>query len=206
MTKLVIFDLDGTLYFSESSYYPAILKLLRNHNVAAPDENFLNSLIGEPMTVFKTWFDSFNLEKSADDLLEEFDDLEIASIHKEGVLYPKVAETIKTMRDNEIIMGICSNGGSRYVNAVLDALNLSEYMSFVRVPGKEGKSKSLLVNEICNEFEYDDGFFLGDRYHDVTAAKDNNLTSLGASWGYGGDEMESADIILKTFDELINII
>ena len=29
---------------------------------------------------------------------------------------------------------------------------------------------------------------IGDRYHDIEAAKANSLRSIGALWGYGGEQ------------------
>ena len=41
-----------------------------------------------------------------------------------------------------------------------------------------------------------DAYMVGDRHSDFTAAKVNGITSLGVTWGYGGqDELENADAL-----------
>jgi uridine kinase len=46
---------------------------------------------------------------------------------------------------------------------------------------------------------------VGDRCHDIEAARETESLSIGVLFGYGGNEPEKADITIKSFGELLNI-
>jgi phosphoglycolate phosphatase len=49
---------------------------------------------------------------------------------------------------------------------------------------------------------------VGDRFHDIEAAKTNSIHSIGALWGYGGrDELEraGADAIAAVPEEVVTL-
>jgi phosphoglycolate phosphatase-like HAD superfamily hydrolase len=44
---LLIFDLDGTLYRTETSFLPAVLELFDRHRLSRPDRNEVLSPVGD---------------------------------------------------------------------------------------------------------------------------------------------------------------
>jgi len=46
---------------------------------------------------------------------------------------------------------------------------------------------------------------VGDRCHDIEAARETGSLAIGALYGYGGDEPKEADITIKSFEELTSI-
>lgn len=68
------------------------------------------------------------------------------------------------------------------------------------------KPETDMVDEAVNEFDIDRGasFFIGDRDSDILCAEKSNIKSIGIVGGYKFSE--KPDFIIKTFDEIINII
>jgi phosphoglycolate phosphatase-like HAD superfamily hydrolase len=46
----------------------------------------------------------------------------------------------------------------------------------------------------------------GDRIHDIMAARDNGLISIGCAYGYGFDEIKEADYVAQSASEIKTII
>jgi len=66
-------------------------------------------------------------------------------------------------------------------------------------------TKIELVEKIKNRFPDLKSAVIGDRIHDIEAARGNNALSIGALYGYGGREPEQADITISRFAELLDI-
>ncbi len=206
MPCLVIFDVDGTLYKSETSYYPAVEDVLTKYGLPVPDKEFLDSMVGEPASSFQKWLGSYDCEKTGEELDAEIVQREVHYVRAKGELYEGVKETIVQLHAMNHILGLCSNGHTPYIDAIVDAFDLRRYLSFISLPATRSKTKSEALAEIIAEHPAEKAFMVGDRKHDIRAAKDNSIISIGAGWGFGEEEVNEADEIISRIDELIIII
>ncbi len=46
---------------------------------------------------------------------------------------------------------------------------------------------------------------VGDRIHDIEAARENGCLSIGVLFGYGENEPRQADLTIRKFDDLLTI-
>jgi phosphoglycolate phosphatase len=63
-----------------------------------------------------------------------------------------------------------------------------------------------VAGEIIEALNPQKTFIVGDRYHDIVSAKDNNCVSIGVSYGYGKSEIKKADYIIDDIWMLKDII
>lgn len=204
--KLIVFDLDGTLYVSESSFLPALRQFLARYDRPQPSDEFLISFIGEPDHVFGAWIETLNINRSTDELLREFDRIEAEAVKQNGCLYDSVAEILEWLKDKGFTMAICSNGSGWYVDLILGKFNLRDYFIIVKTPRTKSETKSVMLQDIKNALKPSVVYMIGDRKHDFTAARQTGYLFIGAAYGYGGDEINDADFTIKRPDEIKTIL
>ncbi|NQT35326.1 HAD family hydrolase [bacterium] len=204
--KLIIFDLDGTLYDTKSSFTPAVGTFLSRYDRVVPPNEFLYKFIGEPMHRFNDWVKSLGIDDSLERLLSEFDGIELDAIRLDGHLYPGVIETLDRLKTGDLTMAICSNGPEWYITEIIDRFGLGDYLSIVKFPRSAAETKVEMVREIIDIVKPEESYLVGDRFHDLEAARRNDCVFIGASYGFGRNEIETADHLISTFTEIRDIV
>ena len=204
--QLIIFDLDGTLYRTESSFLPAIKQLLTEYGLPHPNNDFLFSFIGEPSCKFIEWLKTLDFKNDLTTIISKMDSLEIKYVTEKGSIYPNVLETLAWLKDQDYDIALCTNGSHQYVCQILDKFGLYKYFENVRYPKNNDDTKSDMIREIIAALNAQKIFIVGDRYHDIISAKDNDCISIGVSYGYGKSEIKEADYIVNNISEIKNII
>lgn len=205
-SKLIVFDLDGTLYLTGSSFLPAVKCFLERHQMAIPADEFLHRFIGEPEHVFTEWLESLQIDAPIDELLKEFDRLMSDAIECSGSLYESVDETLETLYSRGYLMAICSNGPQWYIDQVLDKFEIGRYFSIVKVPSTRDETKGHMLRDILEHVNPGISCMVGDRIHDLQAARENGTIFIGTAYGYGGGEIRDADHIVHAFADLKNVV
>ena len=83
---------------------------------------------------------------------------------------------------------------------------MNEYFETLVAAGQyPGKDKTWMVNSIIKKMNSEHFAVVGDRYHDIEAAKNNGGIAVGCSYGFGRKEVEKADILISSFEELLSI-
>jgi phosphoglycolate phosphatase len=112
-------------------------------------------------------------------------------------VYPGVRAMLDALRDAGWVMCIATSKRRDFAERVMDHLELRGYVRSVygaEPGGGLDRKQDLLAHILGREgFAAADTVMLGDRLHDIEAAKTNGLRSIGALWGYGGRaELEEA--------------
>ncbi len=177
--KTAIFDMDGTLFQSETVALPAFRRAfmrLREEGLYRgdpPSDGEIQSVFG--MTQEEIWSRLLpeadeGARKRADRwTLEE----ELAGLRRgEGRLYPGVAETLRRLKAEGWRLFIASNGLRSYLDGVLETFRLSPLFTGVYGAGDHGtETKEELVRMLMEEHGVTGGFMVGDRKSDVRAGK-----------------------------------
>ncbi|RKX52079.1 MAG: hypothetical protein DRP50_07890 [Thermotoga sp.] len=206
--RLVVFDLDGTLYKTESSFIPAVKQLLTKYDLPIPDNDFLLSFVGEPSSKFVEWFKTLNFKDNLISVVNEMDTLEIKYVIERGSIYPNVIETLEWLKNRDYAVALCTNGRQQYVCQILNKFGLYKYFDIIRYRyiGDDNETKSDMVREIITSLNAQKTFIVGDRYHDIISAKDNDCISIGVGYGYGKSEIGKADYIVNDIREIKSIV
>jgi phosphoglycolate phosphatase len=212
-TRNVLLDLDGTL----SDSLPGIVACCR-HTLATlghdPDAaGDLTWAVGPPILVSLQRL----LAPFGDDRVDEALTIYRAQYSATGLydcaVYPGVVGMLDGLRDRGIAMCVATSKRRDFAERVMDFLGLRAYVRGIygaEPGGALDRKQDLLAHILAVEhFVANECVMLGDRMHDIEAAKVNAIRSIGALWGYGGRaelEAAGADAIAATPEEVSPLV
>ena len=126
-------------------------------------------------------------------------------LKEHGELYLNTTSTLKKLTECDYQLAICSNGSKEYVEKILNLHHLKELFSVIKHK-ETNKSKSDQVKEIAINLNAELVIVVGDSYHDIQAAVDNNFISVVANYGYQLVSEVHADFSIDTISELIPLV
>jgi len=205
-TELLIFDLDGTLLESSRVNYESIRRGLAD--------------IGWDIPVTQEQIDRLMVETSgnfykkllpADKLLQK--EKLRAAVHKHypsmvaeyGRAYPKMEEVLERLKKRGYKMALYSFAFPNYFDAAIKKLGFAQYFDYAESVQKSDVSKAELVLKIINNFDNPKTAVIGDSNYDIEAARANRAAAVGINYGYGGDSVKVADVVIDRVDELLEI-
>lgn len=200
--NLLIFDFDGTLCLSDE----AILKVLKkaffenNIDIEINKDKIINNA-GKPVEQF---YKSI-LGPKYSHLWKELSDKYDSAIPQFETVIPGVKETLKTLRDRNYNLALYSNCAVEYFSSIFHFLKIKDYFNYTECVGENNLTKTELVGKIISKFPNSKSAIMGDRIHDIEAAKENNILSVGALYGYGKNEPKEANITINKFSDLLDI-
>lgn len=204
--KLVMFDLDGTLYRTETSFFPAVRRFADRYGFAVPEEEFLRGFIGQNSDYWRTWIDQLHLGVPTDTLLQDFDALERPLIEECGQLYAGADGVLRELASNGWTLGICSNAPAWYPELILSHAGLRQLFQFVRTPSRPDETKAMLLCTLWNELHPDQCAMVGDRADDMQAAHAAGFLAIGAAYGWAPDELQRADVLIHGITEVSSVL
>lgn len=187
----VLLDLDGTLSDSRPGIEACFRFMLGElgHDPAVAGD--LTWAVGPPIAVSIGRL----LQQYHDDRLEA--GLTIYRAHYSAVaiydctIYPGVPEMLDALRAAGFVLCIATSKRRDFAERVIDYLGLGGQFRGIygAEPGGGLEHKDdLLAHILAREgFAPEHTVMLGDRLHDIHAARANALRSIGAGWGYGGE-------------------
>jgi phosphoglycolate phosphatase len=203
--RAVLLDLDGTL----SDSRPGIADSFRftlgelGHDPAQAGD--VTWAVGPPIKVSLTRLLALYGDTRVEQALTIYRARYSAVGLYDCAVYPGVVGMLDGLRDAGFTMCIATSKRRDFAERVIDFLALRGYVRGVygaEPAGGLDRKQDLLAHILNVEhFEAASCTMLGDRLHDIEAAKANAIRSIGALWGYGGrDELEhaGADAIAAT--------
>ncbi len=122
-------------------------------------------------------------------------------------MFPDIVKVLSILKKKKYKLAVCTNAREDYIEAAIDRFNLNRYFDEIVAAGMfPGKDKKWMVQNLVKKLSSSHFMVVGDRYHDIEAAKINNGISVGCKYGYGRKEIEKADIIIYRFIELLSIL
>ena len=199
--KLIIFDMDGTLFRTETVDVEAFNNALELSGYGKRSEKEILQLIGLKLDeICKSLLD-ITEEKIIQKFKSDVIHFEEEAILKWGELYPGTLNMLKTLRKYRFTMCICSNGNEEYITAIANKFNLHLIFDDICFE-KRGISKCKAVEILKEKYQVHSFIMVGDRSNDIEAGKINNGISIGVTYGFGGDEVEEADFKVESIEEL----
>ncbi|WP_410512000.1 HAD hydrolase-like protein [Paenibacillus sp. BR2-3] len=213
--EAMVFDMDGTLFQTESLLLPAYHKMfdiLREEGLYSgptpPEERILSSL---GMVLEQIWK---NVMPEADEAVHRRADQLLLQLEIEGLeaggtlLYPKVVETLRALKERGIRLFVASNGLKDYIHSIVVVHELKDLFEDLYSAGGQGTATKVeLLRLLLDNHGISNAWMVGDRSSDVEAGKGNGQTVIGCAYaGFGReDELKGSDVIISSFDELLNL-
>jgi phosphoglycolate phosphatase len=207
---LIIFDMDGTIVPSLPAVYESIKRAFTKLGWAVTfNAEEINKFFGMPATAgagglyeFITPPDShLTIPEVREKVREEY----IVTFREMLKPYPGVKETLDTLKKRGYRLAQYTNASTAYLDMVMSTLDTGKYFDYIECVRENNLTKSELVKKIRERFGGVTAAVVGDRLHDIEAARDTGSLSIGVLFGYGGEEPEKADITIKSFGELLEI-
>jgi phosphoglycolate phosphatase len=193
----LLIDLDGTLTDS----LPGITKCIQHALVSlgrpVPSAFELRWCVGPP------------LKKSLATLLgpqhEHLADVALAKCRErfgsvglfESDVYPDIEGALDELRRRGHSLCVATSKPTVFAKRIIDHFDLAKYFCSVEGSELDGErsDKALLIAHILQRDAIvpADAVMIGDREHDIIAARYNGIAGLGVLWGYGTkEELEGA--------------
>src|SRR6185503_17740460 len=110
----------------------------------------------------------------------------------ENTPYPQVSQMLVDLSSGQFNLFVATSKPQVYAEKILKHFSLADY--FIEIQGNdlEGRldDKADLVRELLERrnLNPEETIMVGDRKHDVIAARKNGVRSLGVTYGYGSKE------------------
>src|ERR1700731_154826 len=202
----VLFDLDGTLTNSLPGIARSIQHVLRilGAGAAIPSEDDLRWCVGPPLReLFQRLLittDQTIIEKAVELYIERYERIGF----RESRVYPGVPEMLAAVSVGRRLILVTSKL-TESAEKVLTEFSLRKYFEGIYGTDHHGKpsEKSELVQTAIKDHQCQAAMtaIVGDRHHDKTAGKPNNLSPIVAPYGSGPPkelEKAAADKICTT--------
>ncbi|MGM0446108.1 MAG: HAD hydrolase-like protein [Bacillota bacterium] len=187
--KLIIFDLDGTLFTTKDVTIAAVQKAFSEMNLDIPAKDIISKHFGEMTDQLCRNLYQEGTEKEINELSKLALNYEKELIPKKGKLYPGIKDLLEILKNNNYKLIICSNGSLEYINLVLESQNIRNYFDEV-FSNKRINDKGVIVKRLLDEYETDNAILIGDAYSDLLAAEKNDIAKIFAAYGYSSENYD----------------
>ena len=207
----LLFDLDGTLTDNYLGIARSILYALGRLGVDDPDEATLRRCVGPPLRVtFAALLGTDEpaaIEQAIALYRERYADLG----WRENVVYDGIPEAMAALAAASRPIYLCTSKPEVYARRIVTLFGLSEFLTGVYGADLAGRfdDKAQLLAHLAATERVDTSLatMIGDRSHDIRAARFNGARSVGVLWGYGSaEELAGADAIVRTPAELADAL
>ena len=204
----LIFDLDGTLMDPREGITRCMRSALLRLDVEPPSDGDLERLIGPPLIdCFRTLVG--DEERSAQGVLYFRECYGEGGLF-ENTLYPDILQTLESLHGLAPALFVATSKPRVYAERILDRLALRRYFRAVygcELSGERADKAELLTYLLRGEnLHHAAAVMIGDRVHDIAAARANGMRSVGVTWGFGSiDELRDAqaDTLCANADDLV---
>jgi phosphoglycolate phosphatase len=196
MTRVVLFDLDGTLTDPRAGIVGSLRHALERLARPCPPDDALAACIGPPLrSTFATL-----LATSDRHLVEQAMALYRERFVTTGLYENQVYDGVPAMLDamaRGAPLFVATSKPAVFAERVLRHCALGQHFRRVYGPDLEGRfddKTELLAHLLATEgLDAADCVMVGDRHADMAAARANGMHAIGALWGYGSrDELLGA--------------
>ncbi|TGK00486.1 HAD family hydrolase [Leptospira selangorensis] len=214
--RALAFDVDGTLFSSEGiileTYAEAIRRFSVNSQIPleVPDRERIMLEIGKPVkTIFLNLVPQLK-ESERDQISDSVLELLVSKIRQgEGEFYPKVKETVTSLKNKGYQILAASNGRMPYVKTILEVSGILPLFDPIVVLDNETiKTKPDIVAKYIRDYSYspEEILMIGDRSSDHEAARKNGSPFAFCAYGHAPEgEIPDWEVSLAQLEDLDRI-
>ena len=205
----LIFDLDGTLTDPREGITRCFGHVLERLQLPMRPQRELERLIGPPLREALAELigsrDAAQVEHATTVYRERFATTGLF----ENVPYRGIHDALAALREQGHTLWVCTSKAGVYAKRILERFELSAFFSETYGCELDGtlSDKAELLGHILDRHAIDRAraIMIGDRMHDVRAARLNAVRSIGVLYGFGGEpelREAGADILCSRVADL----
>ena len=208
--QAIFLDLDGTLIDPKEGITRSIQYALAELGAEVPTQNELTWCIGPPL------WGSFEVLLGPGADLDEAVALYRERFGRDGVyeadVYDGIGEMLMDLRDTGAPLFVATSKLHSYAQTIVDHFGISPHIDGLfgsQLDGTNSDKTELLAHALA-ETGADPArcLMLGDRRFDIDGARNNDIPTIGALWGYADEgelHMAEPDGLAGTPEEVIEI-
>lgn len=183
----VIFDMDGTLADTAKLTIPACAKSALAFALPPLSDAKIRETIGyaNPEFYYRLYPELDRETALAFGASVEALEQEMVWQVGKAMLFPGIQTLLEALSGRNILLYVASTGGKRHVDSVLGATGIRAYFDAVCCGEPE---KAGMVAEIIAGRPPEGWAMVGDKPHDLRAARANSIVALAARYGYCTEE------------------
>jgi len=208
----ILFDLDGTLVNTKPGIIDSLRHTFQEFEIDT-DTTDVRQFIGPPL--MNSLVDIVRIETGkASMMVSEFRRHYVENGVLNASLYDGVVDMLDILRTIGYKLIIATSKPLTFTNILLEYFNIMHYFSYVSASdiAQTFDPKQRIIEvalDKCTIKDFNETVMIGDRGHDVTAAKNIGIAAIGVLYGYGDrKELEEAgaDYIVDNIHELTGIL
>lgn len=207
MTRLAIFDCDGTLVDSQATICDAMEHCFSGAGLPAPDRGAVRRIVGlslpQAMRALLPDSDDAHLHALADAYKASFHQLRLEGRVEER-LYDGIPAVLAAMEADGWLLGVATGKSDRGLKLVLEHHGLAHrFVTLQTADRHPSKPHPSMIDAAMAEAGAvaADTVMIGDTSFDIAMARNAGVRAIGVAWGYHDpDELfaEGADAVAET--------
>jgi phosphoglycolate phosphatase len=190
-TRLVLFDLDGTLIDSQAGIFASLRHAFAQIGAALPSPEVLRSWIGPPFhqTFPSVLGDDAALVESA---IAHYREHYVETGWAGHTIYDGIDNTIETLHAQGAQLGVVTTKVLPQARKIVAHLPFGRH--FARIYGPDANTphsaKAEMIARALRDFAVapEHTAMIGDRHFDIAGAIANGARAIGVAWGFGSIE------------------
>lgn len=211
MTKLAVFDCDGTLVDSQADILWAMARAFELARLPLPDPNHVRRMVGLSLPIAIRELAPEAEHRQQQDIIENYKTA-FRNRREEGLLeeplYNGIPELLRALHNNGWSLAVATGKSQRGLTACLTSHGLIDlFVSLQTADNNPSKPHPAMLEAALFEAgaQAKDAVMIGDTSFDMQMASAARVRAIGVTWGYHSpDELEAtgADAIAQTVVEL----
>ena len=207
-----IFDLDGTIIDSSKEVIKCLKKAFETVDCKVSEDKFQKILIGPPLKeIIKSIIPEIKDADFHNKIIDEFRNLYDNTEDDISTIYNNIYDVLKECKSKNKRMYIATFKPLKPTLRILKQYKIDFFDDVLCIDKFE---KNITKTEMIAKILQNDAnksnstIMIGDSISDIMAAKDNNIKSGAALWGYGNSDLISkeADYVFSECSDIYKII
>lgn len=200
--RVLFFDLDGCLVDSTEPIHVCLDAAMADHGLPPIPADRLDRHIGPPLqvTLLELLAELGEDPNLVAGLMESYRQRYAPMSVERAISYPGVPELVADLDAAGERIGVVTSKPRRFAVPILEALDLDRHFEVMFGPGNtESEPKTVTLQRALDAVAPCDvasSLMIGDRHHDIDAARNHGMSGVGVTWGFGSRvELEAAGAI-----------
>ena len=191
MTRLAVFDCDGTLVDSQANICIAMERAFANEGLEAPPRALIRRIVGlslvEAVRALLPHDDDARHRRMASDYKDAFHQMRASGVLVDEPLFDGIAEVLRRLSDDGWLLGVATGKSDRGLGHILAAHGLTDrFVSLQTADRHPSKPDPAMLFAAMDEAGAtpDQTAMIGDTSFDMAMGKAAGARAVGVAWGY----------------------